>query len=443
MRVRALQFFCFAALAAAQPAPDRHVIVMSIDGFPAYALRDPGIPLPVLRKLIAEGGAAEGVTPINPTVTWPNHTAIVTGVDATKHGVLYNGLPVRGADGRQLRVQPWVDKTQLVEARTVYDAAHDAGLTVAEVDWVAIYHAASVNWSFAELPQEDGVAREMIDRGLVTQEQIRNFQKFQITLKDDIWMRAAVHIIETHKPNLLLLHLLATDSAQHQYGARSLAANTALILGDRQVQRVLDAIDRAGIRESTTLFVVSDHGFKSFQHTIRPNALLREKGLLAEREGQVDCDAWAVTEGGTAMVYVTREGKRATLLPALAEAFRGVPGVAQIILPAEYPKFGYPSVTPGGRMADMVLAAAPGYAFEPAITGQVAGDVPAGASLGTHGYLASDPDMTAILVAWGAGIRPGSHAGVVPNLSIAPTIARLLGVPLPGTPAPPLGELLQ
>ncbi len=50
--------------------------------------------------------------------------------------------------------------------------------------------------------------------------------------------------------------------------------------------------------------------------------------------------------------------------------------------------------------------------------------------------------MTAILVTWGAGIRPGAHAGTVPNVSVAPTIARLLQLNFTA-PVPPLTELLQ
>src|SRR5690242_10878579 len=109
MRFAALLLAC-AVSAPAQPARDRHVVLISLDGFPAYALQDPKIPFPVLRKLIAEGGLAEGMTPVNPTVTWPNHTAIVTGVDASRHGVIYNGMPVRPGEGKPLRVEPWTDK---------------------------------------------------------------------------------------------------------------------------------------------------------------------------------------------------------------------------------------------------------------------------------------------------------------------------------------------
>ncbi len=104
---------CFVAVRASgqtPPASARHVVVISLDGFPTYALHDPAIPLPVLRKLIREGASADGMKPVNPTVTWPNHTAIVTGVNASQHGVIYNGLPVRGGDGKPLRIEPWIPK---------------------------------------------------------------------------------------------------------------------------------------------------------------------------------------------------------------------------------------------------------------------------------------------------------------------------------------------
>src|SRR5215813_5113400 len=94
---------------------DRHVVLISLDGFPARSLRDPNLPLPVLRKLIAEGAVADGMKPVNPTVTWPNHTALITGSNAIEHGLLYNGLPVRPGDGKPLRVEPWVPKNELVQ----------------------------------------------------------------------------------------------------------------------------------------------------------------------------------------------------------------------------------------------------------------------------------------------------------------------------------------
>jgi predicted AlkP superfamily pyrophosphatase or phosphodiesterase len=421
MRIPALLLLCALTLAAADQ--DRHVIVVSLDGFPAYALRDPAVPLPVLHRLMAEGASAEAMLPVNPTVTWPNHTAMVTGVNVARHGVIYNGLPVRLGEGKGIRIEPWVPKTELVQVPTVYDAAHEAGLTTGEVDWVAIYHPPTIDYSFPEQPSADGkVEKEMLANGSVSAEELANWRHTNNLLHDDVWMRAAAHIIEAHKPNLLLVHLLLTDSVEHAYGARSQAAYTALILADRQLQRILDAVDRAGIRDRTTLIVVSDHGFKAYHHAIHPNAVLRAKGLLRSNQ---DCDGWVVAEGGTAMVYVTREEKRQQVLAAMRQPLEGV---SQVIEPADYAKWGFPAPTRNGRMADLVLAAAPDYAFDGANQGEFV--TATAAPGGAHGYLNTDPDMNAILVAWGAGIRH-TVTGPQPNVDVAPTIARLLGFDFP------------
>lgn len=431
MRIPALLLLGTLALGAADR--NRHVIVVSLDGFPAYALRDPSIPLPVLRRLMSEGASAEAMIPVNPTVTWPNHTAMVTGVNVAQHGVIYNGLPVRPGEGKALRIEPWVAKTELVQARTVYDAAHEAGLTTAEVDWVAIYHPPTIDWSFPEMPSADGkVEKEMLASGEVTADELAGWRKTSNLLHDDVWMRAAAHIIEQHKPNLLLLHLLLTDQIQHAYGARSQGAYTALILADRQLQRILDAVDRAGIRDTTSILVVSDHGFKAYHHLIHPNAVLHAKGLLRSAQ---DNDGWVVAEGGTAMVYVTREEKRAQVLAAMREP---MPGVAQVIAPDEYAKWGYPAPTPNGRMADLVLAAVPDYSFSGEIQGPAVTDTASPG--GAHGYLNTDPDMRAILVAWGAGIRH-TQTGPQPNVDVAPTVAHLLGIDFPK--AAPLTKFLK
>src|SRR6186713_1691960 len=63
-----------------QTAASRHVVLISLDGLPSWALDDPFLPLPTLRALAARGAIAAGMRPVNPTVTWPNHTTLITGV---------------------------------------------------------------------------------------------------------------------------------------------------------------------------------------------------------------------------------------------------------------------------------------------------------------------------------------------------------------------------
>lgn len=405
IKLIAVCWICCLGMSAQQP----HVIVISLDGYPAYALRDPQTPAPTLRRLIREGAwAPEGMTNVNPTVTWPNHTSMVTGVDASRHGVLYNGMPVR-KDGT-VRIDPWVAKQELVQAPTVYDLVHARGMTTAEVDWVAIQDAPSIDFAFPEVPKPgSAIAQEM-------NFDVEGFSKTPITYRDEIWTQAAIHIVQKHKPNLLLFHLLTTDSAQHKYGARSLGAISSLALADRQVERLIAAVRGAGMLESTTLLVVSDHGFHSSKREIRPAALLKERNI-----GRVT----VIPEGGTAMIYGQVD----------PDMFRNIEGIDQVILPDRFSKHGFPQA--GGRMADLVLAAKDGYSFSGSASGPVVSDIPPSANTGNHGYLLSNPDMRPIFIAWGAGIQPGARVDSVRTVDIAPTIAKLLGIEMrniQGTP---------
>jgi len=408
------------------PASDRMVIMISLDGFASKALQDPMTAAPALRRLMREGASAtNGMMPINPTVTWPNHTAMITGVNATRHGVLYNGLPVR-TPGKAVRVEAAVPKSQLVLAPTVYDLAHAAGLKTAEVDWVAIEDAPSIDWAFSEIPKPDApIVKEMVQAGRVTSEEINSFRRAIITWRDDIWTQAAIHILREHHPNLLMFHTLTTDSNQHRYGFGSLAGQTALALADRQVQRILDALKESGLEQRATVFVVSDHGFTTAKRLIQPDAILHREGLLRSRE---DCDAWAIPEGGTAMIYVTSEKRRAELISRLGKMFQGVEGINEIITPEKYAQYGFPPPGPDSRMADFVLAAAEGYAFGGALDGPAVTDIAPGAPSGNHGYLNTDPAMRAIFIAWGNGIRPGARLDEMRNVDVAPTVAHLLGL---------------
>ena len=91
-------------------------MLISLDGFPSWALDDPYLPVPTLRRLAARGAVARGMRPVNPTVTWPNHTTLITGVTPAKHGVLFNGLLKRDP-GVPPRVEPWLPRDEMVRVQ--------------------------------------------------------------------------------------------------------------------------------------------------------------------------------------------------------------------------------------------------------------------------------------------------------------------------------------
>jgi predicted AlkP superfamily pyrophosphatase or phosphodiesterase len=431
---RVLRWLCAAAfvactfpLALAGPAQHhRMVIVISLDGFPAYALDDPRLPIPTLRKLAREGAVASSMRPVNPTVTWPNHTAIVTGVDASQHGVLYNGILTFPNDGGAPKVEPWHEKEVMVHAPTIYDVAHQAGLTTAQVDWVAIYHAKTVDWQFPEIPDPDGeIERDLISAGAVTREQLRTFEDSSQAWQDQIWTAAAEDILEKHKPNLLLFHLLTGDDTNHEYGPMSHASLTAFAFLDNRVKQIVDLLERTGLSRNATLVIVSDHGFRTFKHKIHPNVLLRKEGLLTGSPNHPQGDVWVVPEGGTAMVYVTNRDRREELIPKLRRILTGPEGIDHVYGPDEIASLGLPTRSMSDQAPDLVLTATPDCSF----AGEPNGDyLTEGNEAGTHGYINTDPKMQAIFLAWGVGIPKGAQLGNITNLDVAPTIAAMLGL---------------
>ena len=403
------------------------VVVISLDGFPAFALDNPKLPIPTLRHLIRNGATAR-MTPVNPTVTWPNHTAMVTGVRADEHGVLANGTIAPTGGWPPVKVEPMVGKEKMVRVPTVYDAAYKVGLTTAQVDWVAINQAPTITWAFSEWAAPDGlVEREMIREGLIAASDVENFGKSNIVFRDQIWTAAAVHLIREHKPNLLLLHLLSLDSVHHEFGPGTLAGTAAIGFLDGCVANVVEAVRAAGMSERTTFVIVSDHGFKPYTKQIRPSVALAAAGLAGK--------AYVLAEGGAAYIYFDK-AQAAELAPRAIRALAGVEGIDRIVSPDGFGALGLPQPERDPQMGHLLLTAKDGYAFSGATGGPVTAAVPERA--GSHGYPASDPDMDALFIASGYGVRSGVRPGRIANVDIAPTVAKLLGVALPTAKGKPI-----
>ncbi len=400
------------------------VVVISLDGFPANALEDPKLPIPTIRKLMASGTGGP-MLGINPTITWPNHTTMVTGVGADVHGLLLNGAIVHTNDWPPVKVDPAVDKVNLVKVPTVYDAAHQAGLTTAQVDWVAIKNAPSINWAFPEAAMPDGpVEKEMVAKGVLTTADVTDFSKSNIIFRDQIWAQAAAYIIREHKPDLMLLHFLTLDSTHHTYGPNTLAARDAIGFLDGLIAQVVTAVHDAGLADRTTFLVVSDHGFKAYTKEIRATNALEAAGL--------DKKVYALPEGGSAFIYI----QDPSVTAKAREILSSVEGIEHVYGPDDYGMLGLPRPEKDPQFSQLFATAKEGYSF----SGTKGGPVTAAAlqTGGSHGYLASDPALHPIFIASGRGVRKGVNLGLVSNLDVASTIAKLLGVQLPTSKGKPI-----
>lgn len=434
---------CSAAYAQEEKKTAPYVVVISLDGFPARVLQNPKLPMPTLRKLMAQGSYAKTMQPINPTVTWPNHTTLITGVDAGKHHVMANGLITFPAGGGEPEIEPWVDKEKLVHAHTLYEAATEKGLTTAQVDWVAIYGAHGVTWDFGERPDpSSAISKELVQAGVLTQQEVDQFHNnSNPAWRDEMWTNAAVDMIEKHKPNLLLLHLLQTDTIQHLYGATTPAAYAAYAYADTRIARVIEAVRQAGLLDQTTFFIVSDHGFSSFTHSINLNVGLVQQGYAKAAGGHVTGAVLMKAEGGGAEVFIPDAQKRATLVPKLKEYFASLPGIAHVYTNKEAQAIGLPADNDGNDQApQLFLTAQHDYAFSDDLASAL---ITVHAVEGQHGYLNTESDMQALFVAAGAHVRQGVVLDSIENRRVAPTIAAILGVKLEDAKEDTITEILK
>jgi predicted AlkP superfamily pyrophosphatase or phosphodiesterase len=419
------------------------VLLITIDGLAASYLSDTQAPLPTLRKLAANGAVAEALLVSNPTITWPNHTTLVTGVSPQKHSVLFNGMLVRPGPGQPVRIDGMRDQGELVAVPTLFDHLHRAGYRTANVNWPCTRGSITLDDNFPDVLEQithmtPRLRAELVAAGILKDETDQSFRPLAASARDRVWTAAATYLLHARPPNLLLVHLLLTDSAQHQSGPQSPAAYRAIALADAHLTEIVNALATSGRRDQTTIFVTSDHGFAPASRLINPNVIFRRAGLI--RPGS-RTRVQAIAEGGLAFVYFTDP---ATLLNDRIKVLgllREQEGIAAILEPETFPALGLPDPAKNSSMADMLLVAKSGCAFDDEVFAeQVFIEMPAAS--GTHGCLASDPRMNGIFVACGRGIKPGLKLGLVDNRDVAPTIAALLGEKMPGADGRVLNNIL-
>jgi predicted AlkP superfamily pyrophosphatase or phosphodiesterase len=440
---------------SASASTNHHVILISIDGGAAFYMRDPGGPLPTLRKLAAEGATADGMRVANPSITWPNHSTLVTGVYPEKHSVLFNGVLVRPAPGLNVRVDGRKTKAELVAVPTLFDLLYEKGYRTAGINWPCTRNSGTLHDDMPDTPDSltyttPALRDELVAAGVLRNASNATFNSQSAASRDQIWAAAATHVIRTRRPNFMMYHMLVTDGLQHRYGPRTPAAYAALAMADAQVRDVLVALEQAGIHDRTTIFIVADHGFETSTNIIHPNVLLRKAGLLSTNLTSTNPPTFQarvqiISEGGTALVYFTNPETKKQDRETALKLFRETEGIADIIEPAKFAALGLPDPEKNPQMGELILVPKPGHAFSNQSTGDnhITTVTLTSGGLGNHGYLSSNTNMNAMFVAWGRGIKRGTKLGIVDNRDIGPTISHLLGQKLPGADGKVLKEILE
>jgi predicted AlkP superfamily pyrophosphatase or phosphodiesterase len=428
--------FGIAVVSAAAPGTDRVAVMISVDGLAGSYLDDPQAEMPVIRELAAKGARAAGMTASTPTVTWPNHTTLVTGVNPARHGVVGNNYFDRAAGKRVVLISdPVYDKAEIVKVPTIYDLAKQAGLKTAAVLWPASRNASTLDWTTpdvltAELIQKyttPALLAECAQEGLElpkVKDEASKTEKHEP--RDDRNTKIFNLILRKHHPQLGLLHLINVDHTQHSYGPKSPEAYAAIKLADQQVKEVWDTLQRE-YPARATLFILSDHGFSANNRSVLPNVVLRKAGLTQPAKNGKGPNVQVVVQGGCALLYVQDQEGREEVLKQIRKAFTGLEGVAKVLGPEQFKPYGVADPAQDPHAPDLLLFTENGQFFGDTASGDLPfADKPE--RKGSHGHDPNYPNLYATFVACGQGIKPGARLGQIRNLDVAPTVARILGI---------------
>jgi hypothetical protein len=368
------------------------VVLISMDG-----TRPDDVTLEALPSLVELGKAglrAAGLIPVDPSNTFPSHVSLATGVRPDEHRLVNNLFidPIRGRFSRDAP-HTWI------ESEPIWSIAERHGIPAASFHWVG----SEGPWQGGPGPSQ---SKKFSSR---TREKTKVTQILEwLDIEDP-----------ARRPRLITSWFHGADHAGHVSGPGASAVAKSLAPQNEQIERLVRELEKRNLFESTTLIFVSDHGMAKATKRLNLGRKLRRAGLRLSLLGI----------GGFA-IGVFKDGRKtpADLVRAVEIAREaGAEAWVRTEAPEDWhvadPRFG-----------DFVVRVPIGTAIVGALT-------PIDAF---HGYLSSEPEMAGILVARGRGVGAGVRLGRVSSLAIAPTVLRLLDLPIPPQmKESPIAEMIQ
>ncbi len=357
-----------------------YVIFISADGF-RHDLADKYQATHLL-ALRAAGVAASSMTPAYPSVTFPNHYSLATGLYPSHHGLVDNAFfdPAKGK-GYTIRDRKAVEDSSFYGGTPIWVLAEQQKLLSASFFWVGSEAAV------------DGVRPTYYYR---FNDKIALDTRLQ-AVKDWLTMPAA------QRPHLVLFYVSSVDHAEHLYGPDAKETEDAVHLVDDCIGKMTRMVD--SLHLPVNYVFVSDHGMGAVD-TLHPLVL-----------PVIDTSKFTVAFGGT-MIHLYAKDKSA-IAPAYSALKQSADGY-DVYLPDETPARWHYRVADDRyqRIGDVLLVAH----FPRVFHGR--GRVPAG----EHGYDPVLADMGATFYAWGPAFRQGLILPAFENVNIYPLIAQILGL---------------
>ena len=430
----------------------KHLIVISEDAL-VYDDLSHLKTLPAFHSVWDKVSLVERVRAVYPTVTYPEHTSIRTGVYAGKHGIINNEI----TNLKELS-SPWEWFNDSVKVPDIFDAAKKAGLTTAAVFWPVTGNHKSIDYLIDEYwPQSagettcecfahSGSSPEVIDKIVRPNVHLIEGKHRKHPFCDEFIHACACAMIREYKPNLLMIHPANIDAYRHETGIFSPKVTHSLHEIDMWFGDILKAVRDAGIEEDTNFFIISDHGQLNINRIVAINAVLADQGLIQVNEkGEVeDYTAMIKSTALSCQVYLKNPQDQAALKKTQEVlewmCREGVYGVSRVYTAKE-------AREEEGLYGDFsfVLESDGFTSFSNAWTRPLVRNIDITDYRFGHGTHGHHPDKgpQPTLIAFGPDIKPGVRVSRRPIVDEAPTFAKLLNVEMEGVDGAPILEILQ
>jgi predicted AlkP superfamily pyrophosphatase or phosphodiesterase len=387
-RTIALLFLLLAGCAAQAPQKKSAyspLILISLDGYRADYI-DRGLS-PTLAGLARDGVHAQALRSAFPTLTFPNHYTIVTGLYPDHHGIVNNRMvdPVSGK------------RFVYSDPKTIADPSWWGS----EPLWVSVerqgMHAATMFWPGSDVAI-DNVRPE-------------HWLQFDARMSPDARVDQALAWFDlppAERPDFVTLYFEQIDHSAHNSGPDSSQVDDALREVDAALGRLIGGLKRRGIFEAANLVVVSDHG-----------GTASGAGKVVVLDDIVNVDDIDLVNSGVLAGFAAKAGREETVERAVLKPHEHMRCWRKTEVPARL-HYGTNS-----RIPPLLCLADDGWLI---FTREFMNRPNRHISVGEHGYDNDDPNMRALFVAHGPAFRRGLVVPEFDNVDIYPLLAHVLHI---------------
>lgn len=376
------------------PAADT-VLLVSIDAFRADYL-ERGI-TPNLARIASEGVRARWMNPSYPSLTFPNHYSIVTGLRPDHHGIIHNTMRDAELGGFKVSDRKAVGDGRWWDGEPIWVSAEKAGIRSATMFWPGSEAAISG----------------------IRPSQWRPFEKEMPAAARVDTVLGWFDLPETQRPRVITLYFDKVDTVAHENGPDAPETIAAIRETDAAIGRLLDGLTARGRLDRTNLIVVSDHGMA----TVAPGHVVAVEDMVTMQEA-------AVVSIGQVIGIAPNPGFEQVVERKLLGPHDHYDCWRKGELPPGWHFGTHPRIPPIICQMHEGWDAGPREAIA-----KRAKEVTH--ARGSHGYDPALPSMRALFLARGPAFKRGALIAPFDNVDVYPLLAKLAGI----TPAHNDGDI--